>query len=116
VTSDAQRLFINGREIATLSVAHGDGTNQFTVGAYSDGGWPLRGQIDEVRIWHNKNEAFIASSMHARPSLSDADLKAHFDFNEPEDANGRTVFNRVSANPDLVVPPDRTPCTLPMQP
>jgi hypothetical protein len=94
-------IFINGQQIsnpATTMIAPSDSSEFFNVGARATVAAPntrferFTGQIDEVRVWNSvRTQANIASGMHARPTLSDSNLRAYFDFNE---GAGSEVINR----------------------
>lgn len=96
-------VYLNGTSIYTEnSVANlGANSDYFAVGgrtsltyAANFIGEEFYGKIDEVRIWNSaRSQSNISSGMHARPSLSDSNLKAYFDFNEN---SGRDVVNRVT--------------------
>jgi hypothetical protein len=92
-------IFQNGQQIfQSTMTAPSDSIEYFNVGARATVAAPntrferFTGQIDEVRIWNTARSAStIASGMHDRPSLSDSNLKAYFDFNE---GTGSEVINR----------------------
>lgn len=95
IEATQQRLYIDSTLVATVNTTHGDGTSDFSVGAYPDGNAPFAGQIDEVKIWVNKNQNDIPITMHTRASATDANLRAYWDFNED---SGTTVYNRKSGS------------------
>jgi hypothetical protein len=101
-TGTTLTIYLNGRPIHVSNsvAAVGNNNEKFAIGArtggtYGDGsGERFQGEIDEVRVWNSaRSQANIESDMHSRPTLSDSNLKAYFDFNE---GSGSTLFNRVT--------------------
>jgi hypothetical protein len=95
-------IYLNGRAIYSNASAAAAGVNseRFNVGARTVLANPgtiyerFQGQIDEVRLWNTaRSQSNISSGMHSRPSLSDSNLRAYFDFNE---SSGADVINRVT--------------------
>ena len=95
-------IYLNGRPIhvSTSVAAVGNNAERFTIGgrtvlATGDASYErFQGEIDEVRVWNSaRSEANIESDMHNRPTLSDANLKAYFDFNE---GSGSSLVNRAA--------------------
>lgn len=100
VTSTDHKLYVNGALVATAaSGGHVDTNDVVSVGAYSDGNVPFHGEIDEVRIWTNKDGSHIPTTMHSRASANDSNLQAYWDFNE---TSGATVYNRKSGGANLI--------------
>lgn len=84
-------VYLNGRSIHVSNsvAAVGNNAEKFTIGgrtvlANDDVSFEnFQGAIDEVRVWNSaRSQSNIASDMHNRPTLSDANLKAYYDFNE----------------------------------
>jgi len=95
-------IYLNGKAIHTSNsvAAVGNNAERFTIGgrtvlATGDASYErFQGEIDEVRVWNSaRSQANIESDMHNRPTLSDANLKAYFDFNE---GSGSSLINRAA--------------------
>ena len=101
-TGTTLTIYLNGTAIHVSNsvAAVGNNAERFTVGARTvlangdASSERFQGEIDEVRVWNSaRSQANIASDMHNRPTLSDSNLKAYFDFNE---GSGSALINRVT--------------------
>jgi len=101
-TGTTLTIYLNGQptHISNSVSAVGNNNERFTVGArtvLANGDTSFerfQGEIDEVRVWNSaRSQANIQSDMHNRPTLSDATLKAYFDFNE---GSGTALINRAT--------------------
>jgi hypothetical protein len=90
-TGTTLTIYLNGTAIHVSNsvAAVGNNAERFTVGARTvlangdASSERFQGEIDEVRVWNSaRSQVNIASDMHNRPTLSDSNLKAYFDFNE----------------------------------
>jgi hypothetical protein len=88
-------FYFNGNlasTVATGVTAMTPNNVAFEVGRYSAiSSFRFQGQIDEVKLWNSVRSAVqIQDGMHSRPTLSDSNLKAYYNFNEGQ---GTKVFN-----------------------
>jgi hypothetical protein len=93
------RFFVNGQEIYTGSNVPGleplkSGAANFTIGGLTGGYQLFQGEIDQVRVSSADRSGFVSTDMNVYQT-GDAELIAHYDFNEGDSS---TVYNRLTGS------------------
>jgi hypothetical protein len=90
-------FYVDGVKVHNTITDRDSGTADaagLTIGAWwNDQNGSYSGEVDEVKIWNTFRAGNAQTDMHTRPNLSDANLLAYWDFNEP---SGATIYDRIA--------------------
>jgi hypothetical protein len=98
-TSTTWTIYVNGAKVYSTSQSYSPQANNtylFYVGNRVGGAYPIRGSIDEVRLWKTDRGTSVASDMTST-AVSGTNLVAYWNFNE---ASGTTAYNQIASAPE----------------
>ena len=98
------KMFVNGSLVGQTTGTIQRGDTRFTLGSRFDGGLPMAGELDQLKVWGPgfTSQEQVRASMHAYSSsgVTGATLVRHYSFNEP---NGSTLESSVGSGLDLAL-------------
>jgi hypothetical protein len=105
-TSSLWTLYINGAKTFSITLTYSPNASNttygFFVGSRTGGTWPIRGSIDEVKLWKTDRASSIASDMNSTTTNVNA-LVAYWNFNEASSVYAYNQVAGAAAGTDITI-------------